>query len=270
MNNSSHDADSGAGDALADFAQLTGAGRFRRVRRFVEIDSTNRYLADLARSGVGIADGLVVVADHQSQGRGRLGRRWRDVAGNSLMASVLVDAAAIATKSLPLLSLGAGVALADALEAMASLRTSVKWPNDVLWGGRKLAGVLAEAVGGSDGISAVVVGLGVNLRLDGLPEDVATGATSLAEAGVELDPDGLLLEFLRAFTIIVEHLEAGHARRVIDAVSIRCETLGRRVSVSTPAETISGTATEIGGDGSLVVAGRRITVGDVVHVTPGG
>src|SRR5690242_13566930 len=116
--------------------------RFACVEWFADIDSTNAYALERARAGA--PEGLVVVADHQRAGRGRLGRTWHAPVGGSLLASVLLRPT-IAVERWPLTATAAAVAAADAVVAVCDLPARVKWPNDVLVGGRKLAGVLAEA-----------------------------------------------------------------------------------------------------------------------------
>ncbi|MFN2609052.1 MAG: biotin--[acetyl-CoA-carboxylase] ligase, partial [Acidimicrobiales bacterium] len=120
----------------------SGARRFADVRHLAEVDSTNRLAADLARGGA--AEGVVVVADHQTAGRGRRGRSWEAAPGSSLLVSVVLrpppgPAAGLAT-------VAAALAAADACHRVAGFAPGLKWPNDVLVGGRKLAGILAELV----------------------------------------------------------------------------------------------------------------------------
>ena len=169
--------------------------RFTDIRHFDTIDSTNRYLLDQARAGA--PEGVVAVADHQSAGRGRLGRRWEAPAGANLLVSVLLRPELPA----PLRHLASAVvalAAAEAAGAVTGLVLGIKWPNDLLGpDGRKVAGVLAEgdlATGerGSGPPPAVVVGIGINVNWpagDGdLPDDLVGTATSLRQqAGHPVD-----------------------------------------------------------------------------------
>ncbi len=211
--------------------------RFSDVRRFGELDSTNRLAADLVRAGA--PDGVVVVADHQTAGRGRRGRTWDSRPGTALLVSaVLRPAPAFVT-------LAAGVAAAQACQAVTGLPVVVKWPNDLLSGdGRKLGGILTELVDG-----AAVVGLGVNLHWS------PPGAACL---GPRAERDALLAAWLDALDrpgdVLVRYREL-------------CSTLGRRVRVDLPGSTVEGVATAVDGEGRLVVDGRAIAAGDVVHVT---
>ena len=213
--------------------------RFSDVRWFPEIDSTNRLAADLARAGA--ADGVVVGADQQTAGRGRRGRTWESRPGAALLVSVVL-------RPVPaLVTLAAGVAAAEACEAVAGVPTSLKWPNDVLVDGRKAGGILSELVG-----DAAVVGLGLNLS--GAP----VGAACL---GAAVDRDALLTAWLDG----LDRVAAG-AGDVLARYRARCSTLGRRVRVELPDSTVEGTAEAVDEQGRLVVDGREITAGDVVHL----
>ena len=210
------------------------AGRFADVRWFAELDSTNRLAADLARAGA--PDGVVVGADHQTAGRGRRGRSWESRPGGSLLVSVILRPAPA------LVTLAAGVAAAEACGAVAGVDVGLKWPNDLLVDGAKVGGILSELVAG-----AAVVGLGLNLGW------APAGAAALGP----VDRDVLLDAYLAG-------LDAGGD--VLGRYRDRCTTLGRRVRVDLPGATIEGVATDVDGDGRLLVEGRAIAAGDVVHL----
>ena len=163
-------------------------GRLGHAYRFVEsCSSTQRLL------GADDPEGAVVVADEQTEGRGRLGRRWLAPAGTSLLVSILLRPA-VEPARLPELSVIAGRACADAVAEVTGLEPEVKFPNDVLLGGRKVAGILAEASEGR-----VVLGVGVNVaqKPGELPPDARTPATSLAiETGRAVDRGDLLVALL--------------------------------------------------------------------------
>jgi BirA family biotin operon repressor/biotin-[acetyl-CoA-carboxylase] ligase len=163
-------------------------GEFGRPYSFVErCPSTQRLLA------AGAAEGAVVAADEQTEGRGRLGRRWEAPARTSLLFSLLLRPA-VETARWPELSVVAGRAVAEAIADMTGLAAAVKHPNDVLVGGRKVAGVLAEASEGR-----VVLGFGVNVsqREDELPADARMPPTSLElETGSTVDRCELLVQIL--------------------------------------------------------------------------
>jgi len=161
-------------------------GRFGRPYTFVDRCASTQRLLD------GAPEGAVVATDEQTEGRGRLGRTWHAPAGSSLLFSIVL-APGVAPDRLPKLSLVAGAAVAEAIRAETGLQTSVKHPNDVLIGGRKVAGILAESAEGR-----VVLGIGINVTQtrDELPADADPGATSLALEGAHVDRVELLVSVL--------------------------------------------------------------------------
>jgi BirA family biotin operon repressor/biotin-[acetyl-CoA-carboxylase] ligase len=163
-------------------------GRLGRTYRFVEsCPSTQRLL------GEDDPEGAVAVADEQTEGRGRLGRRWLAPAGTSLLVSILLRPQ-VNPARLPELSLVAGRACAEAIADVADLEPEVKFPNDVLFGGRKVAGILAEA---SEGRVVLGVGINVTQQPGELPADARTPATSLGiETGRMIDRAELLVALL--------------------------------------------------------------------------
>jgi len=234
---------------------------FTDVRWFAELDSTNRYLVDEARAGA--PAGLVAVADHQTAGRGRLGRVWVAPPGASLLTSVLLRPA-LPPDRRHLLVTAAGLAMAEAVEATTGVVAGMKWPNDLLVGDRKLCGILAEAAG-----DALVVGLGVNVEWADVPAELTAVATACnLEGGRPTDRRTLLDAFLGRYAARLADLDT--ARRDYEA---RLVTLGRRVRVEQAARVLVGVARGIDDDGRLLVesdAGdtEAVAVGDVVHVRP--
>lgn len=235
--------------------------------------STNAELAARARAGA--EAGLVLVADHQTAGRGRLDRTWVTPPGAALTFSVLLAPDRVPVARWPWLPLLVGIAVAEGVRRVAEVDCSLKWPNDVLVDERKLAGILVERVERASGAVAVVgVGLNVSQAADELPVETAT---SLAlEGAATTDRTVVLREVLRSLEALFVQWQAdlGDPRRgLVDSYVRRCGTLGREVRVDLPAgEQVVGTATGIDTEGRLEVRtpeGRRILgAGDVVHVRP--
>jgi len=203
-----------------------------RIVRLASVTSTQEVARDLPI-------GSVVVADHQTAGRGRLDRRWDAPPGSALLASFVLEPHA-------LLSLAAGVAAAEA----SGPDVRLKWPNDLMLRGRKLGGILVEVSGGK-----AVVGIGINL----------TSAPPSA-ARLRLPPDDLLERLgaeLSAWT------SAPHSR-ILERWRELSVTLGRRVRVELPGHTFEGTAQDIAEDGALVVDGQQVGAGDVIHLRQQG
>jgi BirA family biotin operon repressor/biotin-[acetyl-CoA-carboxylase] ligase len=247
------------------------------------VPSTGSTNADLLARAAdpGSPEGQVLVAEEQTAGRGRLGRSWSSVPGASLTFSVLLRPAAVPAARRGWLTLLTGVAVASAVRSVARVDAVLKWPNDVLAGGRKLAGILAEQA--PDG-SAVVIGTGLNVAA--APGDLpvsATGlaATSLRAEGATVSREDLLLGMLDeverwylAFRADPDPERSG----LLDAYRALCETLGRTVRVELPAGgVVTGVARDIDAEGRLLVIGdpgdsvTPVSAGDVVHVrAPGG
>ncbi len=227
-----------------------------RVEVVGSVGSTNAVVAERARAGE--RAGLVVVAEQQTAGRGRLDRQWTSPprAGLTLSALVRPDGPAADQSWLSLLT---GLAVARAVREHAGVATALKWPNDVLVGGRKLCGVLAEVAAPG----AVVLGLGLNVstRADELPE----GATSVALAGgTTTDRDTLLRAVLRELTRVLSEPAAR------DDYRQACSTVGQEVRVELPGRVVRGRAEAVDASGCLVVDGTPYSAGDVVHLRPDG
>src|SRR5512141_342585 len=158
-------------------AQLRPSGPWTDVVCLDVTDSTNRVAMEMAECGA--PHGTIVVADEQTAGRGRMGRRWVSPAGKNLYVSLLLRPA-VPTVDAPRLALVAGVALADAVETMG-VPASLKWPNDLYCGGWKAAGILAEMASDPDGVRHVVIGVGLNVNMEktDFPPDLRGTATSL-------------------------------------------------------------------------------------------
>jgi BirA family biotin operon repressor/biotin-[acetyl-CoA-carboxylase] ligase len=222
------------------------------VARFDSVESTQALLEP------GMPEGSVVVADHQTAGRGRQGRTWEAPAGSSLLMSVLLKPPA--ERPLPQVALVAGTAVADALELLTELAVQIKWPNDVMMRRTKVAGILAEARDG-----AVVLGIGVNLNQahDELPE---RGGSLRTTTGRAWDRDEVLEAVLAALGERYDAWVAGGLDAVYDGLGPRDFLRGRRVSV----DGTSGVAERIERDGRLRIAvghGESVAVdsGEVLY-----
>ena len=221
--------------------------RFGSIEIHASIDSTQTLL--VAEGG---RDGRVVVADHQTAGRGRAGRSWTDVPGAMLMFSALLRD--IPPQRSALVGLAAGVAVARAIGGNARL----KWPNDVRIGGRKVCGMLSELAPTGD---YVVIGIGVNVgHADGdLPAELEATSLRIASGGTPPRRDDLCASILRELDALV-------GADFMDDYRALCETIGTRVRVDLGGRTLEGTAGSVRDDGALVVDGEAVVAGDVVHV----
>jgi BirA family transcriptional regulator, biotin operon repressor / biotin---[acetyl-CoA-carboxylase] ligase len=254
-------------DDLAD-ALARAASRIpplgRRVLWFSTIGSTSDVASSLADEGE--PEGTVVVADTQTAGRGRQGRVWLSPPAAGLYTSVILRPPA---EALELVTLTAGVALADGLRAATGIDASVKWPNDIYVHDRKVAGILAERGAAAGGPAHVVLGFGINLLPAALPPDVASRATSLErELGRAVDRGLVLAECLAALAGRYGQLRRGERTAILDDWRTRARsTFGRGVEWDGPVGLCRGVAEDIDSRGALLVrtgAGReRLLAGEV-------
>uniref|UniRef100_A0A832HZ87 biotin--[biotin carboxyl-carrier protein] ligase n=1 Tax=Eiseniibacteriota bacterium TaxID=2212470 RepID=A0A832HZ87_UNCEI len=215
----------------------------------------------------GAPDGTAVVADAQTSGRGRNGRRWHHAPGRALALSVLLHPGG-AARPLPALPLVAGLALARALDGLGA-RVELKWPNDLLLGGRKVSGILAEGRAAAGGTAAVLgVGVNVGQSAEDFPPELRATATSLAEHGVRAGREAVAAAFLNAFEPLWDELLEGGRAELLTRWRARAGFWGRAVRVRAPGGEIAGVARDLDAEGGLVVevaGGARVTVlaGDV-------
>lgn len=212
--------------------------------------------------------GTLVVADHQTAGRGRLDRHWETPPGTALTFSAVVDPR-LADENWPLLPLATALAVAEGVRRAAGVDPRVKWPNDLLLDDGKVAGILLERVPGPPGTSRplAVIGIGINVGMTREQLPVPT-ATSLAIAGASVDRTTVLGAVARSLTTILDEL-AADPKSVLERYRTACSTLGQQVEVHLPDGTVlGGRADDVDARGRLVVDGRAVGAGDVVHVRP--
>jgi BirA family biotin operon repressor/biotin-[acetyl-CoA-carboxylase] ligase len=228
-----------------------------RLTWYPMVASTNTLALGLAEHGAD--EGSIVAADMQTAGRGRLGRGWASPAGAGIYASVVLRPS---LRIVPLMTMAAGVAIAEGIAAATGLQATLKWPNDLYAGGRKLGGILAE--GGS---KHVVVGFGINVLQASMPTDVALRATSIArELGREVDRGLVLAECLaamwRRYQDLEEHREAG----VLNAWrSGAAPMMGKAIEWDHEGTTESGRAVGIDEAGALLMD----TGGGIIRIVSG-
>lgn len=287
--------------------QATAAGAvFAAAERLGTVDSTNRYLMDAAERGE--PEGLAVVAQAQTEGRARLGRRWTAPDGSALLCSFLFRPR-LAADRFHLLTLVVALAARDACWEVAGVRAGLKWPNDLQCGNLKLAGILGEVQPGP-GLTAVVVGIGLNVSWPGSPppgvptpgvpaarraagspdrqspaepaglradpelEVILRGATSLeAASGAPVDREHLLARLLAGVSSRYAGLgDVAGERALLSDYRGACATIGRSVRVELADATFTGVAVDVNDQGHLLVQGdvclREVAAGDVVHVRP--
>jgi BirA family biotin operon repressor/biotin-[acetyl-CoA-carboxylase] ligase len=240
----------------------------RPLEVVAEIGSTND--AVMAAGRAGRSEGFAVLADRQTAGRGRRGRSWASPAGLGLYTSILLRPQPLSAR-VPLLTLVAGLGVAEAIEEIAGVTTQLKWPNDVLVEGRKIAGILAETASADERVDHVVIGIGINVNHgpQDLPEGLFPAATSLSIATGKTLPRGeLAAAVFNALDRWYHAFSDGRVEAILAAGRNRSAILGRPVEVFSDEEQWQGLAMDLDADGALLVQEdggrlRRVIAGDV-------
>lgn len=262
--------------ALAASLSTTTLGRSLHILE--ETPSTNTAALALAQNGA--ADGSVVVAEVQTAGRGRLGRHWFSPPGKNLYASVVLRRTPVSEQAVQWLNwvpLVSALAVGRAIQVMTGLQPSLKWPNDILLGERKVGGLLCESSGLGTLGSFVIVGIGLNVNVwrEAFPEDLRDRATSLAaETGHPFDRVAVLAMILSELELRYDAFFSGRFADIAHEYDLRCSTVGQHVRVDMARGTyIEGLAESIAADGSLRVRVQDSTVvserGTVIDVRCG-
>ena len=240
-----------------------------KVLRFESLPSTNTELARLASDGA--EEGLSIVANEQTAGRGRLQRAWSSPKGAGLYFSILLRPT-IPQNYWPLITLMAALAVGDALREACGITTDIKWPNDLLSGERKICGILAEAIDTPAG-RAVIVGIGINLTQNAFPAELGAVATSVAEAtGRQPERELILTALLRSLSRWYAVL--ARPEEIVSAWSERSSYgTGKLVQVSNGNEAWQGTTCGLEPDGALRLRTangeiKLVRAGDVCSVRP--
>lgn len=240
-----------------------------QILRFDSIDSTN--LEAMRQAKIGGREGLCIVAREQTRGRGRLDRSWQSPKDAGLYLSIVLRPK-FELNAWPLITLMTALAVSDALMKACDLRVDIKWPNDICAGEKKLCGILAETVETDYG-PAAIVGIGINLNADELPEALHEQATSVESAiGRKVDRERVLAALLGALADRYELLQSpeGREHTIREWCANSSYAIGRQVRVSMNDETFEGATRGLESDGALRVetdTGIRIVrAGDVAAV----
>jgi BirA family biotin operon repressor/biotin-[acetyl-CoA-carboxylase] ligase len=236
-----------------------------------EIGSTNGRAKALATQGA--PEGTVVIAERQTLGRGRMGRTWSSEPGLGLWVSLILRPR-VGTAQLAVITILAAVAMSRAVRRVTGIQLQVKWPNDLLYEGRKLVGILAELNGEVERVNYLILGIGLNVNHlpDNFPPELSGKATSLRMIRKEpLDRKPILQEFLREFETEYLRLGTGQLTELIDYARENSATLGRQVAINQGfGRMVAGKAVDLDWDGSLWLedpSGQRIKVysGEIIE-----
>src|SRR5271165_243001 len=251
-------------------ARLRGSLFGKRVLHFFRTDSTNRVAFDLGQGGE--AEGAVVVAEEQTAGRGRAGRSWVSERAAGMYVTLLLRPK-LAPVQAPLLTMMAGISARAAVEAVTGLNVDLKWPNDLMIGGRKIGGILTEMHAEPALVRFVIVGIGINVNQEKFPAELGGVATSLrVESGRVHSRVEILVRLLREFEKdYLRLVREGSVSVVTTFQEVSSYARGKKVRVVTGAETFTGVTAGLTPEGLLRVergGGEIVTVvaGDVAEV----
>ena len=225
-----------------------------------EVDSTNFYARKIALEGA--EDGTVVIADAQTAGRGRLGRSWASMAGKGIWMSVVLRPQ-ISPEEVQIITLGASVAVVKAIYEATGIKTGIKWPNDIVYQGKKLCGILTEMNSEVEMVNFLILGIGINVNhiASDFPDEIRDFATSLSLCSDEIDKkyvklfrrSDIIKKLLYELEKIYNKIKKGAVKDIIDDWKKYSATLGKQVRVMYKNDTYTGTALDIREDGRLVV-----------------
>ncbi len=227
-----------------------------------EIDSTNNKAKELARQGA--KEGLLVIADKQSCGKGRLGRKWESPAGTGIWMS-LVLRPNILPQHASQITLVAGLAMCETLHKITGLKASIKWPNDVVINGKKICGILTEMSAEMERIKYIVLGIGVNVNMTEFPDDLPYASSIALEGGMEYSRKAIINDFLERFEKDYNHYKQNsNLEAVKERYEQNCITIHNKVRLIKKQEEVVAEAIGITSDGALQVKYEDGTTEDIV------
>ncbi|HMD14767.1 MAG TPA: biotin--[acetyl-CoA-carboxylase] ligase [Bacteroidota bacterium] len=237
----------------------------KKIFAFDVLDSTNIKAKSLALDNV--PEGAVVIAEHQIAGKGRLGRIWISETGKNLTFSVIIRPQ-ISLQHLGILSLYAGVSVARAITKVTDKTVQCKWPNDVLLNGKKVCGILSESVTTNHSLTAVIIGIGININQRNFSSELYGKATSLAiETGKEFDRWTILAAVLKEMETDYGNIREGTFDTILRQWTEYSSFIGQPVSVDRQGTIVHGIASHVADDGGLVIRTNgkelKILAGDV-------
>lgn len=242
----------------------------REIHYYSEVDSTNEVAKKLANEGA--PEGTIVIAESQSSGRGRRGKKWLSPSGGVWMTIILRPD--IPPAKAPQLTLVTGVAVAETLDEECKLDVGIKWPNDILIGEKKVCGILTEANINPQGLEYVVVGVGIDLNVDvnAFPPNLRKGATSLKqELEKEIYSVKLVQRFLKNFETLYNDFKTGNFPEILKEWRKLSKTIGLNVEVRKKGKVVRGEAVGITNEGVLILemddgSLRKVISGECIHL----
>lgn len=238
----------------------------KNIVSFDTIDSTNTFAKTLTKTAA--PQGTVIIAEQQTEGRGRLQRNWISEDGKNLLFSVILYPE-FDLKKISLLPFAGSLAVADAIESVTELSPTCKWPNDVLINNKKVCGMLLETSSGNSGIERIILGIGLNVNQVEFSDDLRHKATSLKiECGLDVDRIRLLVKILEELENRYEQLSRFPAGQLLNDWRMKALLFGKKITVLESEFSFTATAIDVADDGSLIIQTddghkRNIFAGDV-------
>ena len=245
----------------------------RRAYYFDSIDSTQNYALKIAQNRV--ENGSVIIAGKQTEGKGRLGRKWVSPQGGIWMSIILHPTFDVSYATL--FPIASAVALSSAIEKTIGIKSELKWPNDVILKNKKVAGMIVDASLESNTIQSLILGVGINFKINpaSLEKNITQtenfyGVSTLIKDENSIKPIKLVQSFLYELEKIYDMIGDGKIKPIVKKWSEKSSTLGKMITVSTFDGKITGKAIKIDDDGALVLKDKtkthRIIAGDVIHI----
>ncbi len=238
---------------------LTGKIFGHKLQYYPETGSTNDEAFKLGIAGA--PEGTVIIADSQTEGRGRLHRAWHSPAGSNIYTTVILRPQ-LEPSRVPQISIFAGIAVAEVLEKYCPNRINVKWPNDILINGKKVCGILSQAKADVNKVDFIILGIGINVNINQFPGEISNIATSLAiETGREIPRQQLIISLYENLAKWYKQLLQEGFGRIKEKWLSLSLMIGQKVQVMFKDEIISGAAVDLDDDGSLILLaedGKRI------------
>jgi len=235
------------------------------IYHFESIDSTNNYAKKLALEGA--VEGTIVISDEQTGGRGRLGRTWVSLSGTSVYMSMILRPTIEPNEAAKITEITAA-AVANAITEVTNLEAGIKWPNDIILDNKKICGILTEMNAELNNINYVIVGIGVNVNMDDLPDEISSVATSIKKIlGREVSRKDIVINIVKEFeTLYYDFINTGSLKKTVDICKKKSVTLGKTVKIINKRETIIAKAIDITENGELVI---KKDDGEIINIISG-
>ncbi|MGD1044497.1 MAG: biotin--[acetyl-CoA-carboxylase] ligase [Bacteroidota bacterium] len=223
----------------------------RKLFIYDSIDSTNALAKTFANEGA--EEGTVIIADHQTAGRGRFGRTWLAESGSSLLFSIIVRPT-FGTDKIGLLPFFAAVGIANAVETITGTQCECKWPNDILLKGKKCCGILMESTSQQNKFDYAIIGIGLNVNQKNFFNELEGKATSLSsECGIEFNRRNVFCQIMSSLELLYSNVSKGDFNTVLMEWKTRATIFGKRITMTQATDVIDGIAIALADDGGLVV-----------------